>query len=137
MQNMAVTIVFSEQLHKNPHYIHCKLSSSFQKGQAPLSCYPSMSPSNSHITTLRTFPPEIREMIFNYSNVLNWTGKTPALLVALRGDREIYNEALEICHKNNTFKLHRGNEWKTGDMAIAALRSIRTLEIDFWYVMVI
>lgn len=81
---------------------------------------------------LRAFPPEIREVIFNFSQVLSWTGKTPALLVALRGDRELYYEALELFYKSNTFTLHRANEWKTGDMSVAALRTIRALKVDFW-----
>jgi hypothetical protein len=82
---------------------------------------------------LRAFPPEIREMIFTFSNVLIWTGKTPALLMALRGDRELYDEALDYFYKKNIFKLHPRNEWQTGDMAISALQTIKALRIDFWY----
>jgi hypothetical protein len=81
---------------------------------------------------LRAFPAEIRDMIFNFSNVLSWTGKTPALILALRGDQELYREVLELFYRNNTFALHRANEWKTGDMSVAALKSIRALKVDFW-----
>jgi hypothetical protein len=81
---------------------------------------------------LRAFPPEIREMIFHLSNVLSWSGKTPALLVALRGDQELYHEVLELFYRSNTFTLHRANEWKTGDMSASALQSIRALKVDFW-----
>lgn len=81
---------------------------------------------------LRAFPPEIREVIFNFSNALTWTGKTPALLMALRGDWQLYAEALDYFYKKNVFRLHAGNEWQTGDMAISALQSIKALRIDFW-----
>src|SRR5579862_8779822 len=81
----------------------------------------------------RAFPPEIRNMIFELSNVLSWSGKTPALLVALRGDQELYHEVLELFYKSNTFTLHRANNWKTEDMSIAALQSIRALKVDFWW----
>jgi hypothetical protein len=81
---------------------------------------------------LRAFPVEIRDMIYDFSNVLFWTGKTPALIVALRGDQELYREVLELFYRNNTFTLHGANEWKTGDMSIAALNTIRTLKVDFW-----
>jgi hypothetical protein len=81
---------------------------------------------------LRAFPPEIRDMIYDFSNVLSWDGKTPALIVALRGDQGLYREVLELFYRSNTFTLHRANEWKTGDMSIAALKTIRALRVDFW-----
>lgn len=71
-------------------------------------------------------------MIYDFSNVLSWTGETPALIVALRGDRRLYREILELFYRNNTFTLQRANEWKTGDMSIAALKAIRALKVDFW-----
>lgn len=81
---------------------------------------------------LKAFPREIRDMIYDFSNVLSWNGETPALIVALRGDQELYREVLELFYRSNTFTLHRGNEWKTRDMSNAALRSIRALKVDFW-----
>jgi hypothetical protein len=81
---------------------------------------------------LRAFPPEIRDMIYDFSNVLTWNGKTPALIVALRVDKVLYREVLERFYKSNTFTLHKGNDWKTDDMTNAALRSIRALKVDFW-----
>jgi hypothetical protein len=81
---------------------------------------------------LRAFPPEIREMIFYFSNALVWTGKTPALIVALRADQVLYGEVLELFCKWNTFKLHGPNQWKTGDMSLSAIETIRALEIEFW-----
>jgi hypothetical protein len=57
----------------------------------------------------------------------------PALLVALRGDAALYREAVEQFSKRNTFALQSKNEWKTGDMTISSLHSIRRLQVDFWY----
>jgi len=104
------------------HHIHpCFATLGFMASQTPLSS-----------AGLRAFPAEIRDMIYDFSNVLSWTGKTPALIVALRGDQGLYREVLELFYRNNTFILHRANEWKTGDMSIAALKTIRALKVDFW-----
>lgn len=81
---------------------------------------------------LRAFPREIRDMIYDFSSALSWTGKTPALIVALRGDQDLYHEVLELFYANNTFTLHQRNGWKTGDMSAAALYSIKALKVDFW-----
>lgn len=81
---------------------------------------------------LRAFPPEILELIF--TPLLTFTGKTPPLLVALRADPQLYQEALSTFRKLNTFKLHRGNKWMTGDMNPSAIQSIRALTVDFWSV---
>jgi hypothetical protein len=97
---------------------------------ATLGIMTSMTPLSS--AGFRAFPAEIRDMIYDFSNVLSWTGKTPALIVALRGDQGLYREFLELFYRKNTFTLHRANEWKTGDMSIAALKTIRALKVDFW-----
>jgi hypothetical protein len=79
---------------------------------------------------LRAFPPEILEFIF--TPLLLWTGKTPALLIALRSDPQLYQEALASFTRLNAFKLHKGNSWKTGDMTLPVLQSIRMLTVEFW-----
>lgn len=81
---------------------------------------------------LRAFPPEIREMIFHFSNCLIWTGKTPAILVALRGDPDLYHEALELFYRRNVFRLRNRNAWQTADMSLSALQTIRALIVEFW-----
>jgi hypothetical protein len=60
--------------------------------------------------TLRRFPAEIRQAIFKLT-VGDWEGKTPALIKALRGDREMYLEAMEVFYKINTYFSSSGNNW--------------------------
>lgn len=60
---------------------------------------------------LRMFPPEIREHIFNFALDNCWEGKTPALLKALYGDREVYMEAIKVFYKVNTFFSSIENDW--------------------------
>jgi hypothetical protein len=57
-------------------------------------------------------------------------GKTPAILVALRSDPELYYEALQLFYKRNYFTL----KWSTVDlcktMSVNALKNIYSLNID-------
>jgi hypothetical protein len=50
---------------------------------------------------LHTLPPELREAIFK-PLLVDWDGKTPNLVKALRPDKQLYNEALAIFY-NSTF----------------------------------
>lgn len=72
-------------------------------------------------------PPEIRVMIM--SKVINWRGKIPVLIAALRGDPVLYREALGVLHRNYTFKLHLWNESTRKQMSRAAFQSIEKLEV--------
>ncbi|EPE31775.1 hypothetical protein GLAREA_11857 [Glarea lozoyensis ATCC 20868] len=75
---------------------------------------------NSHLLTLRMFPTELREIIFKHALLLippaprathfeyctvsvQDPAPTPTLLVALRGDAELYHEALRAYYGVNTF----------------------------------
>lgn len=53
---------------------------------------------------MRKIPFELRGMIFK-----DWLGikdgKSPVLLIALRGDKELYEQALEVYYKINYFTL--------------------------------
>jgi hypothetical protein len=62
---------------------------------------------------LRKFPPEIREEIFKLT-VGDWDDKTPALIKAIRGDREMYLEVMKIFYRINTFCSRRRNSWGKG-----------------------
>jgi len=54
---------------------------------------------------LRWFPPEIRAMIFEYSTPWDASrAKTPKILIALRGDCELYEEAIKTFYKQNWFR---------------------------------
>jgi hypothetical protein len=59
---------------------------------------------------LRKFPREIREEIFKLT-VGDWENKMPALIKALRGDREVYLEAMKVFYKINKFFSSRKNNW--------------------------
>lgn len=84
--------------------------------------------------TLRTFPPEIREIIFNLC--VKWTrewkgfGHETALLAALRGDPGLYQEALHILYRDNAFVLRCANDWDFGDMSQNAVMAIQRLRVD-------
>jgi len=73
--------------------------------------------------SLRRFPPEIRLMIF--CDCIHFQdGKTPAILVALRSDSELYYEALQLFYERNYFTL----KWPIVDlcraMSVNALKRI-------------
>ena len=76
----------------------------------------------------RTFPPEIREMIFQ--PCLEGEGNRPALLAALRGDRELYAEAICLFYKaNNTCVMSPRNVNSFRDMSERALESIKKVKV--------
>jgi uncharacterized protein YjbI with pentapeptide repeats len=52
------------------------------------------------LLALRRFAPEIRAKIFRYCTLWNfWKPKIPEIIVALRGDGELYQEALRAFYK--------------------------------------
>ena len=58
---------------------------------------------------LRLLSPELRNMIFTYS-LLQTDGGTPALLVALRQDKELYRQALEVFYAINELEISSKGE---------------------------
>ena len=78
--------------------------------------------------TLYKLPPELWGGIFT-PLYLDWNGKTPNLIKALRPEKKIYVEALEIFYKHNVFKLHSGNGWSFGDMTKGAVLSVARVRI--------
>jgi hypothetical protein len=77
---------------------------------------------------LHTLPPELREAIFK-PLLVDWDGKTPNLVKALRPDKQLYNEALAIFYKFNVFIFHKGNGWSFGDMTKEAVLSLGRVRI--------
>ncbi len=75
------------------------------------------------------FPVEIRVMIFKLS--LKFNGMTPPLLAALRGNEELYPEALAGFRKINAFKVSKINICKK--MSESAIQSIKKIEIPLLY----
>lgn len=83
----------------------------------------------------REFAPEIREMIYSYAlrpvDVHDGIeSKTPALLVALRGELDLYNEALHHFYSNNETYVREGNFKKFEDLSPTTWRSIRHLKFS-------
>ncbi|KAH7418574.1 hypothetical protein BKA64DRAFT_203685 [Cadophora sp. MPI-SDFR-AT-0126] len=76
---------------------------------------------------LRRFPPELRSLIFE--NIIEWTGKTPDLIKALRGDEELYCESLDVLCKVSTFGISCRNIQNVASMPAHAMENVRRLEI--------
>jgi len=69
-------------------------------------------------------------MIFKLSLSGTWHGKTPGLLVALRGQEELYCQALEIFQKSNRFFLSNISQLKLfKSMPEKVLSNVRMLSI--------
>jgi len=71
-------------------------------------------------------PFEIREKIFHLT--LDWDGKTPPMLAALRSEPELYQQALKIFRKNNVFTA-RGLE-KSVTMPCNVIQAIERLSLE-------
>lgn len=80
------------------------------------------------VPSLRSLPLEVRLKIYHLA--LEWNGKTPGLLAALRPDRMLYLEALEVFVKQNTFTLSTKNLLTMCRMKLSAFQSIRKLSLD-------
>lgn len=77
---------------------------------------------------LEKLPAKIRDMIFE--KCLGWEGKTPALLAALRGKKQLYAEALDIFRKSNTFWLRKASVKDFGKMSQKAVDGIQKLYFE-------
>jgi hypothetical protein len=80
------------------------------------------------INFLHILPPELREAIFK-PLLVDWNGKTPNLIKALRPDRKLYNEALGVFYRHNIYTFHEGNGWSFGDMPKEAVLSLDRVRI--------
>jgi hypothetical protein len=80
---------------------------------------------------LQKLPPELREKIFKPNLQFRvWSAKFPALIAALRGEPNLYSEALAILYKINQFKLNTCNELHFRSCHQMVLGNIRHLFID-------
>lgn len=75
---------------------------------------------------LHRMPFEIREKIFHLT--LEWTGKSPAMLVALRQEPELYKQALKVFYKTNIFTA-KGLE-KSCNMPLSVIEAIERLSLE-------
>jgi hypothetical protein len=76
----------------------------------------------------RKFPPEIREMIFQ--RCIGFNGNTPPLFIALRGDQELYKEALGVFCKLNYFRLSKGSMPVCESMSPNVIENVYKLRIS-------
>lgn len=77
---------------------------------------------------LREFPPEIRDMIVRYCMEFVH-GKTPPLLIALRGDPDLYQQALKFLYRLNPFVLDAKTILKLDKISKKVLKNITKLSI--------
>jgi hypothetical protein len=73
---------------------------------------------------------EVRGIIFKEALEGCWNAKAPGLLVALRGHRGLYFEALALFKKGNTFKLNFDNCFAFKQVSDLVLDDISNLEIE-------
>lgn len=85
----------------------------------------------------RAFAPEIREMIYGYALEIDVFScdddsipTTSTLLAALRGELELYAEALHHFYRHNTVKTTPGNLHLFENLSTTSWRSIWHLEFD-------
>ena len=77
---------------------------------------------------LRRFPPEIRSLIF--AHTAEYNGKTPNIIKALRGDEELYCEALELMYKVSTFWITTKNKYNISLMSEHVMSNVQRLHIS-------
>ncbi len=77
----------------------------------------------------RKFPPEIGQLIFQ--DCVDFKDrKTPVLLAALRGDKELYQEAIQLFYDSNYFELDYSMLDRCSTMTVNALSNISKLKIE-------
>jgi len=75
--------------------------------------------------TLYKLPFEIRDHIFQFT--LEWTGQTPRMLVALRQEPALYDQALKVFRQNNVYEFS-GLE-KSSKMSLNTIQTIERLSL--------
>ena len=104
--------ITNSTLHESP-FVKSKLSG----------CQVTTSP-----LALRRFPTELRDMIFKDCLQIE-EGKSPALLIALRGDKELYEEALEVYYKTNYCSMGKAMIQRINDLSPKAISRIKDIRI--------
>ncbi|KAJ5038241.1 uncharacterized protein L3040_007108 [Drepanopeziza brunnea f. sp. 'multigermtubi'] len=104
---------------------HSTLIKSAPTKSAVKACEINMSP-----PVLRKFPIELRQMMFGYCLQIEEDNKSPALLMALRADKELYPEAIEMFYKLNYFTLNSVTIKTLDDLSPNAVMGIKNLCFD-------
>src|SRR3954447_20780508 len=88
--------------------------------------------------SLRFLSPELRLMIFHLTlKMRRKNGKqiTPSLLIALRGDPQLYEETLEVFYKINAFEITKKNiDGFESNLNPGIIERVRSVEFDYSYV---
>ncbi|KAL5326607.1 hypothetical protein ACEPPN_004294 [Leptodophora sp. 'Broadleaf-Isolate-01'] len=79
---------------------------------------------------LRRFCPELRKLIFERC-IHSCDNTSPVLLVALRGDPELYYEAMKCFYRLNKFRLKLANLSDYGGISKKAAGNIRNLKLEY------
>jgi len=78
---------------------------------------------------LRTLPHELRLRVFKHCFTGEWTGRSPAIVGALRYNPELYQECLGEFHEaDHTFFLNSRNGWGFCQMKVPVIKSIKKLK---------
>jgi len=86
---------------------------------------------------LKRLATETRLQIFGYLPSLvsePWNGKMPAIIKALRSDRELQQEAMSVFAKHQVYVLYVGNSWSFQDMLSSAILTIKNVRVVIEYV---
>lgn len=79
---------------------------------------------------IKSLPGELRELIFSFVLSAPWDGKTPALIAALRPEREMYGECIFVFRRHlHTYVLHCKNDWSWLDMPKEVIATIIKVRI--------
>lgn len=103
--------------------IDCEVTSTTIYGGNTLKCQFDKTTFRHSPPSLSKLPIEIRKLIFK--PCLEWSGKTPEPLAALRGDKQLYGEALAIFNEINTFHIDGDTHLDIGDSFQALSESVR------------
>ena len=57
----------------------------------------------------------------------------PALIVALRGDSQLYHEALEVFYANNILAVSPDTEKRVASMSLSAMHTVQKATIFYGY----
>jgi hypothetical protein len=93
-----------------------------------ISLTPSKIVTNTEACYVASVPSELLETVFQYCE-LEWDGNTPALIVALRPNRRLYQEALRLFYKRSTYFVSKTNRQSTASIEVSVLQSIFKLDI--------
>jgi hypothetical protein len=137
LTNCSLTFAnISDSVAENCHFAHSEIKGSMLNGCVLTNCIWDEKTTTKHCQIVRSlgtskqvsfhrYAPEIRELIFE--NAVQYGSQMPPLVIALRGDQPLYQEALAAFSKKNEF-IYSGSLGHQ-DVNRAALARIESLTI--------